>query len=78
MAMSSKKPRFITLDLIRKRAEHNQSQVNNLQEIALHQEELLSIGPVLPKACGSTLRILLLQNNVIRTFNPNEMKYFKL
>lgn len=76
--MSSKKPRFITLDLIRKRAEHNQSQVNNLQEIALHQEELLSIGPVLPKACGSTLRILLLQNNVIRTFNPNEMKYFKV
>lgn len=71
-------PRHITLDLIRKRSEHNQSLISNLEEIALHQEELLSIGPVLPRACGSSLKILLLQNNVIQRMDPKEFKYFKV
>jgi protein TilB len=69
--------RHITLDLIRKRSEHNESLVSNLEEIALHQEELQAIGPVLPRACGSSLRILLLQNNVISRLDPKEMKFFK-
>lgn len=57
--------RYITLDLIRKRSEHNEGLTSNLEEIALHQEELQAIGPILGKASGKTLKILLLQNNVI-------------
>jgi len=71
-------PRHITLDLIRKRSEHNQSLISNLEEIALHQEELESIGHILPRACGSSLKILLLQNNVIQRLHPKELKYFKV
>ena len=74
----SNPPRHITLDLIRKRSEHNQSLISNLEEIALHQEELLSIGPILPRACGSSIKILLLQNNVIQRLDPKEFKYFKV
>lgn len=73
----SEPPRHVTLDLIRKRSEHNERLVSNLEEIALHQEELQAIGPVLPRACGSSLRILLLQNNVISRLDPKEMKFFK-
>lgn len=70
--------RIITLSLIRKRSEHNESLVSNLEEIALHQEELTGIGPVLGRLCGKTLKILLLQNNVISTMNPSDFKYFKV
>lgn len=70
--------RLITLSLIRKRSEHNESLVSNLEEIALHQEELTGIGPVLGRVCGKTLKILLLQNNVISTMNPSDFKYFKV
>ena len=71
------KPRSVTLKLIRKRSEHNESLVSNLEEIALHQEELEAIGPVLGRTCGKTLKILLLQNNVIGRMHPMEMKLFK-
>jgi len=73
--------RHVTLDLIRKRSEHNESLVSNLEEIALHQEELTSIGPVIGQTCGKTLRILLLQSNVISSMNFNDandsLKYMK-
>jgi protein TilB len=69
--------RHITLDLIRKRAEHNEGLVSNLEEIALHQEELEAIGPILGRTCGKTLRILLLQNNVIDRMDPADFKHFK-
>ena len=39
--------RYITLDLIRKRSEHNECLVSTLEEIALHQEELEAVGPIL-------------------------------
>jgi protein TilB len=70
--------RVITLSLIRKRSEHNESLVSNLEEIALHQEELTGIGPTLGRLCGKTLKILLLQNNVISAMNPTDFKYFKV
>jgi len=57
--------RHITLDLLRRRSEHNEGLVSTLEELALHQEELESIGPVLGRTCGRTLRILLLQNNCL-------------
>jgi len=69
--------RSITLELIRKRSEHNENLISNLEEIALHQEELTTIGTTLGKACGKTLQILLLQNNVISQLHLQEMKYFK-
>jgi len=56
--------RIITLALLRKRSEHNEGLVSSLEELALHQEELQSIGPILGRTCGKTLKILLLQNNV--------------
>jgi len=53
--------RQITLDLLRKRSEHNEGLVSSLEELALHQEDLQCIGPILGRTCGKTLRILLLQ-----------------
>ena len=69
--------RFITLELIRKRSEHNAGLVSTLEELALHQEELQSIGSVIGRTCGKTLKILLLQNNVIERMIRSELKYFK-
>ena len=57
--------RHITLDLLRRRSEHNDGLVSTLEELALHQEELETLGPILGRTCGRTLRILLLQNNCL-------------
>ena len=73
----SESKRIITLDLLRKRSEHNEGLVSTLEELALHQEELQSIGPILGRACGKTLKILLLQNNVIERMEPSELKLFR-
>eukprot|EP00550_Attheya_septentrionalis_P007418 CAMPEP_0198295722 /NCGR_PEP_ID=MMETSP1449-20131203/29214_1 /TAXON_ID=420275 /ORGANISM="Attheya septentrionalis, Strain CCMP2084" /LENGTH=454 /DNA_ID=CAMNT_0043996115 /DNA_START=26 /DNA_END=1390 /DNA_ORIENTATION=+ len=70
-------PRYITLDLIRKRSEHNEGLVSTLEELSLHQEELEAIGPVLGRTCGKTLQILLLQNNVISRMEPSSLRSFK-
>jgi protein TilB len=69
--------RYITLELIRKRSEHNAGLVSSLEELALHQEELQAVGPILGRTCGKTLRILLLQNNVIERMVAKELKLFK-
>lgn len=53
----------ITEALIRKRAEHNEGMVSNLEEVALHQQNIGKIellGQLCPK-----LKILYLQNNLI-------------
>lgn len=75
--MSRSAERIITLELLRKRSEHNEGLVSSLEELALHQEELQSIGPILGRTCGKTLKILLLQNNVISRMVPNELKLFR-
>ena len=54
----------ITLELLRKRAEHNEGMVSSLEEVSLHQEELESINEVLGTNCRK-LKILYLQNNII-------------
>ena len=54
----------ITLDLLRRRSEHNEGVLSTLEEITLHQQDLEAIELV-----GSTcknLQILYLQNNLIR------------
>ncbi|KZC12922.1 Protein TILB like protein [Dufourea novaeangliae] len=53
----------ITLDLVRKRSEHNEGEIATLVEIALHQENIEKIE-LLDRACKD-LKILLLQNNLI-------------
>ena len=77
MAFTDAKQRFITLDLIRKRSEHNEGLVSTLEEIALHQEELEAIGPIIARTCGKTLKILLLQNNVISYMSPADLRLMK-
>ncbi len=54
----------ITLDLIRRKAEHNAGILDDLQELSLHQLQIVCIGKVLASSCRH-LRILLLQNNLI-------------
>lgn len=53
----------ITLDLLRKRSEHNEGEISTLEEIALHQENIEKIE-LIDRTCRH-LRILLLQNNLI-------------
>jgi len=53
----------ITLDLLRRRAEHNDGILSNLEEITLHQQELERIE-VVGDVCRA-LEILYLQNNLI-------------
>eukprot|EP00933_Yihiella_yeosuensis_P041003 TRINITY_DN3542_c1_g1_i1.p1 TRINITY_DN3542_c1_g1~~TRINITY_DN3542_c1_g1_i1.p1 ORF type:complete len:428 (+),score=117.05 TRINITY_DN3542_c1_g1_i1:56-1339(+) len=53
----------LTEELIRKRAEHNEGVIGDLEEIALHQQELEKIESL--EACCRHIRILLLQNNII-------------
>lgn len=55
---------FITVDLLRRRAEHNEGLLSTLEEISLHQEELEEIGELLGTTCRK-LKILYLQNNII-------------
>ncbi|XP_060823180.1 dynein axonemal assembly factor 11 [Bombus pascuorum] len=53
----------ITLDLLRKRSEHNEGEISTLEEIALHQENIEKIE-LIDRTCKH-LKILLLQNNLI-------------
>ncbi|XP_043578624.1 dynein axonemal assembly factor 11 isoform X1 [Bombus pyrosoma] len=53
----------ITLDLLRKRSEHNEGEISTLEEIALHQENIEKIE-LIDRTCRH-LKILLLQNNLI-------------
>ncbi|XP_012151544.2 touch insensitive larva B [Megachile rotundata] len=63
----------ITLDLIRKRSEHNEGEISTLEEIALHQENIEKIE-LIDKTCKH-LKILLLQNNLVsRIENLSRLK----
>lgn len=64
---------FITEDLIRRRAEHNNCEIFTLEELSLHQQDLEKIDH-LDKWCKE-LKILYLQNNVIpRIENVGRLK----
>lgn len=64
----------LTIELIRKRAEHNEGVVSTLEEVSLHQEELVAIDEVLGRCCRK-LKILYLQNNIIsRLENLHHLK----
>ncbi|XP_056378761.1 dynein axonemal assembly factor 11 isoform X2 [Hyla sarda] len=64
---------FITEDLIRRRAEHNNCEIFSLEEVSLHQQDLERIEH-LDKWCRD-LKILYLQNNLIpRIENVGRLK----
>mmetsp|Transcript_4340 Transcript_4340/g.7231 ORF Transcript_4340/g.7231 Transcript_4340/m.7231 type:complete len:422 (-) Transcript_4340:36-1301(-) len=70
----------LTEALIRKRAEHNDGCLPDLEEIALHQQELEGIDSL--EGCCRHIRILLLQNNIIPKMEGlnklKEMEYLNL
>lgn len=70
----------ITLDLLRKRSEHNNSILDTLEEIALHQYMIRKIE-LIGDVCRN-LQILLLQNNKIRRIENlstlKKLKYLNL
>eukprot|EP00639_Heterosigma_akashiwo_P010379 CAMPEP_0206363554 /NCGR_PEP_ID=MMETSP0294-20121207/1663_1 /ASSEMBLY_ACC=CAM_ASM_000327 /TAXON_ID=39354 /ORGANISM="Heterosigma akashiwo, Strain CCMP2393" /LENGTH=202 /DNA_ID=CAMNT_0053808925 /DNA_START=119 /DNA_END=724 /DNA_ORIENTATION=+ len=75
------KKHHITKELIRKRAEHNEGIISTLEELSLHQEELVSIDPILGSMCHK-LKILYLQNNIIEKMenlhHMKELEYLNL
>jgi protein TilB len=70
----------ITIELLRKRSEHNECVISTLEEISLHQEELEKIE-VIGSLCRK-LRILYLQNNIIEKIEDlthmKELRYLNL
>jgi protein TilB len=63
----------ITVELLRRRSEHNEGELSTLEEISLHQFDIERIES-LDKYCKH-LKILYLQNNVIpRMENLNKLK----
>jgi protein TilB len=54
---------LVTVDLVRKRSEHNEGEISTLEEISLHQQNIDKIEG-LEKWCRD-LKILLLQSNLI-------------
>lgn len=67
---------FITIDLLRRRAEHNEGCLSNLEEIALHQQDLERIT-VIGDACRQ-LQIIYMSNNYIpRIEGLHHLKFLK-
>ena len=63
----------LTIDLIRKHAEHNEGEISTLEEITLHQENIDKIETI-NQVCRQ-LKILLMQNNLIAKIeNLNMLK----
>lgn len=63
----------ITIDLLRKRSEHNEGMISTLEELSLHQEELEKIEMI--NVHCRHLKILYLQNNIIDSIeNLTHMK----
>ena len=53
----------VTEELVRRRAEHNEGQIGSLEELSLHQYDIIKIDH-LQNWCKD-LKILFLQSNVI-------------
>ncbi|CAM9108742.1 unnamed protein product, partial [Hapterophycus canaliculatus] len=74
-------PNKITIDLIRRKAEHNEGLIHTLEELSLHQEELETIDDTLGCNCRR-LKILYLQNNIIgemkNLHHMKELEYLNL
>ena len=55
----------MTLKLIRKRRRAQRGIISTLEELTLHQEELVAIEPCLGTTCRKPVLTLYLQNNII-------------
>lgn len=70
----------ITQDLLRKRAEHNDGRLTNLEEVTLHQQNIVKIE-TLDQLCRH-LKIIYLQNNLIEKIEGltrlKELEYLNL
>ncbi|KAF7653910.1 hypothetical protein LDENG_00077120, partial [Lucifuga dentata] len=64
---------YITEDLVRRRAEHNDCEIFSLEEVSLHQQDIEKIEHI-ERWCRE-LKILYLQNNLIpRIENVGRLK----
>ncbi|XP_039978980.1 protein tilB homolog [Xiphias gladius] len=64
---------YITEDMVRRRAEHNECEISSLEEVSLHQQDIERIEHI-DRWCRD-LRILYLQNNLIpRIENLSRLK----
>lgn len=74
-------PKTLTIEMVRKRAEHNDGLLSNLEEVALHQDEIGVITNVFERYTPH-LRILYLQNNYIEKIQHlsllRELEYLNL
>jgi protein TilB len=57
-------PKVLTVEMLRKRSEHNEGVLSSLEEVAMHQDEIGVITNVFER-CSPHLRIIYLQNNYI-------------
>jgi protein TilB len=63
----------VTEQLIRKKAEHNESLIFSLEEISLHQENIEKIEHI--QDCCRELKILLMQSNLISKIGNNSIEF---
>lgn len=74
-------PKKLTVEMVRKRSEHNDGVLSNLQEVAMHQDEIGELTNVLERYCPQ-LKILYLQNNYIPKIQflskLNQLEYLNL
>ena len=81
--MSDSEPhtKEITIEMVRKRAEHNDGCLSTLEEVAMHQDDIGVITKVFEKYCPH-LKIIYLQNNYISKIQHlsylNELEYLNL
>jgi protein TilB len=57
-------PKVLTLEMLRKRSEHNEGILSSMQEVAMHQDEIGTLTKVFEKY-SPHLKIIYLQNNYI-------------
>ena len=74
-------PRAITIEMVRKRAEHNDGCLSTLEEVAMHQDEIGEITNVFERY-SPHLKIIYLQNNYIEKMQHlsllHELEYLNL
>ncbi|OHT06588.1 hypothetical protein TRFO_25330 [Tritrichomonas foetus] len=74
-------PRAITIEMVRKRAEHNEGCLSTLEEVAMHQDEIGVITNVFERY-SPHLKIIYLQNNYIEKMQHltllHELEYLNL
>ena len=75
------KPKALTVEMLRKRSEHNEGILSSMEEVAMHQDEIGEITKVFEKY-SPHLKIIYLQNNYIEKIQNlgrlKELEYLNL